>query len=190
MGPWFNDNLLNLPGCFRTDYWRHCLGLRDGRQQNTEENFIVRSFIIFSFHFICLFYFILFYFILFYFILFCFILFYFILFYFVLFCFILFYFILFYFVLFYFILFYFILFYFYFLRCNSSTRPRPPLFEVCRSHTIWHTHTNKHTHTHTNGRNSLDEWSARRRGRYLRKTHTHTRDEHPCPQQDSNPQCQ
>ena len=42
MGPWFNDCLLNLPGCFRTDYWRQCLSLRDGRQQNTEENLIVR----------------------------------------------------------------------------------------------------------------------------------------------------
>jgi hypothetical protein len=35
------------------------------------------------------------------------------------------------------------------------------IVEVSRSHTI------RHTHTHTRGRTPLNEWSARRRGRYL-----------------------
>jgi hypothetical protein len=39
--------------------------------------------------------------------------------------------------------------------------------EVSRSHIIRHTH----THTHTPGTTTLDEGSARRRGRYLHNKH-------------------
>jgi hypothetical protein len=57
MEPWLNGSLLNLPGCLRTDYRRECLGLRDRKQQNSEENLkvILRNFIISSFHHIAYF---------------------------------------------------------------------------------------------------------------------------------------
>ena len=45
---------------------------------------------------------------------------------------------------------------------NSDLRPPP-----C---TIRHTHTHTYTHTHTHSRTPLDEWSARRRCRYLHNT--------------------
>jgi hypothetical protein len=51
---------------------------------------------------------------------------------------------------------------------TAQLGPRPPRVEVSRSHTVRHTHT--HTHTHTHGRTSLNERSARCRGRYLHKT--------------------
>ena len=41
--------------------------------------------------------------------------------------------------------------------------------EVSRSHT--HTHTFTHTYRQRESRTPLDEWSARRRGRYLHNTH-------------------
>jgi len=42
---------------------------------------------------------------------------------------------------------------------------------VPRSHTIRHTHAKKkHTPTHIHGRTPLNEWSARRRDRYLHNT--------------------
>jgi hypothetical protein len=43
------------------------------------------------------------------------------------------------------------------------------IVEVCRD-TQLDTHTHTHTHTHTLGRTPLDEWSVRRRGRYLHNT--------------------
>jgi hypothetical protein len=43
---------------------------------------------------------------------------------------------------------------------------RPPRFEVSRSHTIRHARTHEHTHSMT----PLNEWSARRRGRYVDNT--------------------
>jgi hypothetical protein len=44
----------------------------------------------------------------------------------------------------------------------------------------------------THGRTPLDEWSARRRDLYLHRTtqHINTRDNHPCPERDSNPRPQ
>ena len=43
--------------------------------------------------------------------------------------------------------------------------------------------------THSYTRYPLDEWSAHRRDLHL-TTHTFTRDRHPCPRRDSNPQSQ
>jgi hypothetical protein len=53
----------------------------------------------------------------------------------------------------------------YFLFVSGDTAhlgPRPPRFEVSISHTV------RHTHTHS--RTALNEWSVRRRGRYLHNT--------------------
>ena len=56
----------------------------------------------------------------------------------------------------------------YFLFCGATALigPRPPGFEFYKS--LTHSHT--HAHTHTHGRTPLNEWSARRRGRYLHTT--------------------
>ena len=59
--------------------------------------------------------------------------------------------------------------------------------EVSRSPTISHTHT--HTHTHTHDRTPLNEWSARRRYRYLHNTQqTQGTNIHQGTQRNSNPQ--
>jgi len=50
--------------------------------------------------------------------------------------------------------------------------------QVSRTHSIRHT---------TFGRTPLDEWSACRRNLYL-TTHNITREKHPCPRGDLNPQ--
>jgi hypothetical protein len=62
---------------------------------------------------------------------------------------------------------------------------RQPLGGLGRLIVRGFTITLRHT---TLGRTPLDEWSARRRDLYL-TTHN-TRDRHPCPRRDSNPQSQ
>ena len=52
---------------------------------------------------------------------------------------------------------------------TAVLRPRPPRFEVSRSHAI--THTITHTHTHTHSGTPLNAWSARRRGHYPHDKH-------------------
>ena len=65
------------------------------------------------------------------------------------------------------------------------------IVEVSRSHTDRQTHTHTHTHTHTpiNTRQDSSKRviSSSQRMRLTQRT-THSRDEHPCPQRDSNPQ--
>jgi hypothetical protein len=48
-----------------------------------------------------------------------------------------------------------------FLSCGATPNPRPRLH---------HTHTHTHTLTHTSVRTPLNEWSARRRSRYVHTT--------------------
>ena len=63
---------------------------------------------------------------------------------------------------------------------QPNSGPRRLVVEVSRSHTHTHTHTHTHarararTHarTHAHGRTPLDEWSARRKDRYLHNTQT------------------
>jgi hypothetical protein len=75
---------------------------------------------------------------------------------------------------------------FFSLAQQPNSGPRRLVVEASRSHTHTRTHTRTHTHTHTHahGRTPLDEWSARRKDRYLHNTQT--RHEHPCPRWDSN----
>ena len=75
------------------------------------------------------------------------------------------------------------------LWCNEANRVlfASLLRFLDYTHTHTHTHTHKHTHTHihTLSRTPLNEWSARRRGRYLHNTQQTL-----CPQRDSNPRPQ
>jgi len=57
-----------------------------------------------------------------------------------------------------------------FLWHKDQFGPRPPGFEVYRSHKTSRTHTHTHTHTHTLARAPLNEGSARRRGCCLHNT--------------------
>ena len=59
------------------------------------------------------------------------------------------------------------IFFFCFCGANAQFRPKPPHCEVSISHTIRHTH----VHTYISGGTPLNEWSVRRRGRYLHNTH-------------------
>jgi hypothetical protein len=69
-----------------------------------------------------------------------------------------------------------------FFFSNSPTRTLAVL--VSRSHTMTHTYT--YTYTHTQGRTPLDEWSARRRSRYVRNTRQTQKTKRACPERDSN----
>jgi hypothetical protein len=60
--------------------------------------------------------------------------------------------------------------------------PRSPHFSRLHEHTLF-----RHI---TLGRTPLDEGPARRRDLYLTTHTTLTRDRHPCPRRDSNPQSQ
>jgi hypothetical protein len=77
---------------------------------------------------------------------------------------------------------------FFFCGATDQRVPRPP---HCWSLEISLSLSLSLTHTHTLSlvqRTPQNEWSVRRRGRYL---HTiNTRGEHPCPQRDSNPRPQ
>jgi hypothetical protein len=55
---------------------------------------------------------------------------------------------------------------------------------------LFHLITPNDTYTHTFGTIPLDEGSAHRRDLYLKTHTTLTRDRHPCPRRDSNPQSQ
>ena len=61
--------------------------------------------------------------------------------------------------------------YHFFCGAIAHIGSRSPLFEVSRSHTL----------RHTTGRTPLNEWSARRRGRYLNNTQQTQQTNNPCP---------